>query len=287
LWDDLPESLTERMQCIFRKLSRRGVLAEEDVDSALRDVRLALLEADVHFTVAKDFLVRVREGAVGSEVSCALNPAQQMVKIVHEEPVVTLGPSVPWNPSGPKPRVVMLAGLQGSGKTTMAAKLARRLRAGGERILLAAAAADTARPAAMRQMQILGEQAGASVYSDGGKTPLQICAAAVEQARRGSHSLVLLDTTGRRQLDEGLMAELAAIKKETSPAECLLVADAMTGQEAVRIAAGFHQALGLAGLILMKMDGDARGGAAQRRSLPKSSVRRRRKSRPKRRSCVR
>jgi signal recognition particle subunit SRP54 len=254
------DSLTDRLQAIFRTLSRHGVLGEEDVDFALRDVRLALLEADVHFTVVKDFLVRVRERAVGSEVSRALNPAQQIVKIVHEELVATLGPVAPWNPTGPKPRVVLLAGLQGSGKTTTAAKLGKRFRAGGERVLLVAA--DTARPAAVRQLQILGGQVGVSVYSDDGKTPPQICAAAVERARQESDTLVLLDAAGRRQIDGALMDELASIKKATSPVECLLVADAMTGQEAVRIAGGFHQALGLTGLILTKMDGDARGGAA-------------------------
>jgi signal recognition particle subunit SRP54 len=254
------ESLTDRLQEIFRRLSRRGVLSEADVDAALREVRLALLEADVNFTVVKDFLARVRERAVGSEVSRALNPAQQVIKIVHEELAATLGKAVPWNPTGPKPRVVVLAGLQGSGKTTTAAKLARIFRAEGERVLLVAA--DVQRPAAVRQLQILGEQVGVSVYAAGGKTPEQICASALEQARRESDSLVLLDTAGRHQIDDVLMAELVSIKKETNPAECLLVADAMTGQEAVRIAVGFHKALGLTGLILTKMDGDARGGAA-------------------------
>ncbi len=254
------ESLTDRLQEIFRRLSRRGVLSEADTDSALREVRLALLEADVHFSVVKDFLARVRVRAVGSEVSRALNPAQQVVKIVHEELAATLGPAAPLNLSGPKPRVIVLAGLQGSGKTTTAAKLAKKFRADGERVLLVAA--DVQRPAAVRQLQILGEQVGVSVYAAGGKTPPQICAAAVEQARRESDSLVLLDTAGRQQIDDALMAELVSIKKETNPVECLLVADAMTGQEAVRIAGGFHKALGLTGLILTKMDGDARGGAA-------------------------
>jgi signal recognition particle subunit SRP54 len=254
------DALADRLQLIFKNLSRRGVLSETDVDSALREVRLALLEADVHFTVVKDFLVRVRERAVGSEVSRALNPAQQVLKIVHEELAATLGPAAPWSPAGPKPRVVMLLGLQGSGKTTTAGKLAKRFRAEGERVLLVAA--DVHRPAAVRQLQILGEQAGASVYAADGGSPLQICAAALEQARRESDTLVLLDTAGRRQIDDTLMAELVSIKKETAPTECLLVADAMTGQEAVHIAGSFHKAVGLSGLILTKMDGDARGGAA-------------------------
>jgi len=254
------EALTDRLQQIFKNLSRRGVLSEADVDSALREVRLALLEADVHFTVVKDFLARVRARAVGSEVSRALNPAQQMMKIVHEELAATLGPAAPWSPAGPKPRVVMLLGLQGSGKTTTAGKLAKIFRADGERVLLVAA--DVQRPAAVRQLQILGEQVGVSVYAAGVGTPPQICAAAVERARRESDTLVLLDTAGRRQIDEALMAELVSIKKETAPAECLLVADAMTGQEAVHIAGSFHKAIGLTGLVLTKLDGDARGGAA-------------------------
>jgi signal recognition particle subunit SRP54 len=240
------EALTDRLQKIFKDLSRHGILTEADVDSALREVRLALLEADVHFTVVKDFLGRVRGRAIGSEVSRALNPAQQVMKIVHEELAATLGPAALWNLSGPKPRVVMLLGLQGSGKTTTAGKLARILRADGERVLLVAA--DVQRPAAVRQLQILGEQAGVSVYTAGAGSP--------------PDTVVLLDTAGRQQIDDALMAELVSIKKETAPAECLLVADAMTGQEAVRIAGGFHQAVGLTGLILTKMDGDARGGAA-------------------------
>jgi signal recognition particle subunit SRP54 len=255
------EALSDRLQQIFKNLSRHGILTEADVDSALREVRLALLEADVHFTVVKDFLARVRARAVGSEVSRALNPAQQVTKIVHEELVATLGPAAPWNPTGPKPRVVMLLGLQGSGKTTTAGKLAKILRAEGERVLLVAA--DVQRPAAVRQLQILGEQAGVSVHAAaGGGSPPEICAAALEKARRESDTVVLLDTAGRQQIDDALMAELVSIKKETSPGECLLVADAMTGQEALRIAAGFHKAVGLTGLILTKMDGDARGGAA-------------------------
>jgi signal recognition particle subunit SRP54 len=254
------ETLTGRLQEIFQRISRRGVLDEAEVDSALREVRLALLEADVHFAVVQDFIARIRARAVGSEVSRALNPAQQVVKIVHAELAATLGPAVPWNLAGPKPRVVLLAGLQGSGKTTTAAKLARMFRADGERILMVAA--DVRRPAAVRQLQILGEQVGIPVYAAEGKTAPQVCAAALERARRGSDTLVLLDTAGRRQIDDALMAELVSIKKETDPVECLLVADATTGQEAVRIAEGFHKALGLTGLILTKMDGDARGGAA-------------------------
>jgi signal recognition particle subunit SRP54 len=254
------ETLSDRLQEIFRRLSKRGVLSESDVDSALREVRLALLEADVHFTVVKDFLARVRARAVGSDVSRALNPAQQVIKIVHEELAATLGSGAAWSLTGPKPRVVLLAGLQGSGKTTTAGKLAKIFRSDGERVLLVAA--DTQRPAAVRQLQILGKQVGVSVYAADGKSPVQICADALELARRESDTLVILDTAGRQQIDDSLMGELASIKEAVHPVESLLVADAMTGQEAVRIAEGFHKAVALTGLILTKMDGDARGGAA-------------------------
>jgi signal recognition particle subunit SRP54 len=254
------ESLSERLQQIFRNLARHGVLSEADVDAALREVRMALLEADVHFAVVKDFLARVRARAIGADVARALNPAQQVIKIVHEELVATLGAPEPLRLTGPKPRVILLAGLQGSGKTTTAAKLAKKLRADGERVLLVAA--DTQRPAAVRQLQVLGEKTGVAVYAAEGRTPPQICADAVERARRESDTLVILDTAGRTQIDDALMAELTAIRDATHPVESLLVADAMTGQEAVRIAEGFHKAVGLTGLILTKADGDARGGAA-------------------------
>jgi signal recognition particle subunit SRP54 len=254
------ESLSERLQQIFRNLARHGVLSEADVDAALREVRMALLEADVHFAVVKYFLARVRARAIGADVARALNPAQQVIKIVHEELVATLGAPEPLRLTGPKPRVILLAGLQGSGKTTTAAKLAKKLRADGERVLLVAA--DTQRPAAVRQLQVLGEKTGVAVYAAEGRTPPQICADAVERAKRESDTLVILDTAGRTQIDDALMAELTAIRDATHPVESLLVADAMTGQEAVRIAEGFHKAVGLTGLILTKADGDARGGAA-------------------------
>jgi signal recognition particle subunit SRP54 len=254
------ETLSERLQDIFRRMARRGVLGESEVDETLREVRMALLEADVHFTVARDFLARVRDRAIGAELSRALDPVQQVLKIVEEELVATLGGLEPMRLTGPKPRVVLLAGLQGSGKTTTAAKLGRRMRAEGERVLLVAA--DAARPAAVRQLQVLGEKIGVAVYAAEGKPPAEICAGGLGRARRESDSLVLIDTAGRQQIDDALMAELAAIKDAVNPVERLLVADAMTGQEAVRIAEGFHQAIGLTGLILTKMDGDARGGAA-------------------------
>jgi signal recognition particle subunit SRP54 len=253
------ETLTGRLQEIFRGLGRRGHLSEADIDAALREVRMALLEADVHFSVAKDFLARVRTRAIGAEVSRALNPAQQVIQIVHEELIATLGEQEPWRLTGAKPRVMLLAGLQGSGKTTTAAKLARKLRNDGERVLLVAA--DIRRPAAVRQLQVLGEKVGVQVFT-GPDDPVAICRNAMELARKESDSVVILDTAGRLQIDDELMGELGRIVAVTQPVERLLVADAMTGQEAVRIASGFHQAIDITGLILTKMDGDARGGAA-------------------------
>ncbi len=254
------ESLTERLQEVFRQLSRRGKLSEADVDVALREVRVALLEADVNFRVVKEFLGRVRERAVGAEVSRALNPAQQVIKIVGDELVATLGQAERLNLTGPRPRVVMLVGLQGSGKTTLAGKLALRLRGRGERVTLVAA--DRYRPAAVLQLQTLGGQIGVPVFSAENLTPPEICAQGIIQAERDGSSVVILDTAGRLQIDDQLMAELEAIKDVAHPVEVLLVADAMTGQEAVRIAEGFHRRVGLTGLALTKMDGDARGGAA-------------------------
>ena len=254
------ESLTERLQEVFRNLSRRGKLGEADVDAALREVRLALLEADVNFRVVKDFLGRVRERAIGAEVSRALNPAQQVIKIVGDELVATLGQAERLNLTGPRPRVVMLVGLQGSGKTTLAGKLALRLRGRGERVTLVAA--DLYRPAAVLQLQTLGRQIGVPVFAAESLPPPEICAQGITQAERDGSSVVIVDTAGRLQIDDQMMAELEAIKAVARPAEILLVADAMTGQEAVRIAEGFHQRVGLTGLALTKMDGDARGGAA-------------------------
>jgi len=252
------ETLSAKLQAIFDRLGRRGRLSEGDVDSALREIRLALLEADVHFTVAKDLLERVRARAVGAEVSRALNPAQQVVKIVHEQLVATLGPAGSWKLAGAKPRVVLLAGLQGSGKTTTAAKLARRWRDDGERVLLVAA--DIQRPAAIDQLGQLGQTIGVQVFSAPGEA-LSIARQALAHAQREGDTVVIVDTAGRMQLDHPLMDELAALRAALTPAEVLLVADAMTGQEALHIAEGFHKAVGLTGLILTKFDGDARGGA--------------------------
>ncbi len=254
------ETLTDRLQDVFRNLGRRGKLRPEDVDAALREIRLALLEADVHFSVVKALLERVRERALSEQVSRALNPAQQVIRIIHEELIRVLGDPAPLQLSGPAPRVVLLVGLQGSGKTTTIAKLARRLRGEGERVLLVAA--DTYRPAAAEQLSILGEEIGLPVFHQEGLGPVSLVESAVQQAARSGVTVVLVDTAGRSQLDDMLMSELQSMRDRVQPVEVLLVADAMTGQEAVNIATGFHEALALTGLILTKMDGDARGGAA-------------------------
>lgn len=254
------ESLTQRFNRIFDELRRHGKLSAQDVDNALREVRLALLEADVHYSVVKDFTARLRERAIGSEVSRALNPSQQMIKIVHEELVTTLGDPQPLELNGPKPRVILLVGLQGSGKTTAAAKLARMLRSQGERVLLVAA--DPYRPAAVKQLQTLGERVGVEVFTQDHTSPPKTIAAAFEKARKAGDSVVIADTAGRSQLDDQLMDELAAIYKAVPANEVLLVVDAMIGQEALHVAEGFGKAIPLSGLILTKLDGDARGGAA-------------------------
>ncbi len=255
------ENLQDKLQNVFDKLSSRGKLSEADVDAALREVRLALLEADVNFKVVKDFMQRVRERAVGVEVMRSLTPAQQVVKIVHEELIATLGEPARLNLSGPSPHVIMLVGLQGSGKTTTAAKLALNLRQSGQRPLMVAA--DTRRPAAITQIEVLGRQLDIPVHSEGNKVaPPQICANAVKRARESAYSVVLLDTAGRLHIDEELMGELEQVKARTNPQEVLLVVDAMTGQDAVRVADEFNKRVGITGLILTKVDGDARGGAA-------------------------
>jgi signal recognition particle subunit SRP54 len=254
------ETLTNRLNQVFQNLRRHGKLSEEDVDAAMREVRLALLEADVHYSVVKDFVKRVRERAVGVEVSKALNPAQQVIKIVNEELIATLGEPARLNLIGPKPRVFMLVGLQGSGKTTAAAKVAKILRSQGERVMLVAA--DPYRPAAVKQLQTLGEKIGVPVFYEAGVKPPDLAGKAFDQAQKGGISVLILDTAGRSQLDDALMDELKAISKRAPAAETLLVVDAMIGQEALHVAEGFRDNVSLTGLILTKMDGDARGGAA-------------------------
>ncbi len=255
------ENLSNKLQEVFKKLSGKGRLSEADVDTALREVRLALLEADVNFKVVKDFITRVRERAIGADVMKSLSPAQMVIKIVHQELITTLGEARQLNLSGNPPHIIMLAGLQGSGKTTMAAKLAQRLRQSGQRPLLVAA--DTRRPAAITQLEVLGRQLDITVHSEGDRVPPpRICANAVEHARKSGYSVVLLDTAGRLHIDDEMMHELEEVVRLTKPQEVLLVVDAMTGQDAVRVAEEFNRRLPLTGLILTKIDGDARGGAA-------------------------
>lgn len=254
------ETLTDKLNSIFQNLRRRGKLGEADVETAMREVRLALLEADVNYAVVKSFTQRVKERAIGAEVSKALNPAQQVIKIVNEELIKTLGSAEPLNLKGEKPYVIMLVGLQGSGKTTAAAKLAKNLRSKGERVMLVAA--DIYRPAAVKQLQTLGEKLDIPVYSQEGAKPVQIVRGAYEAAKKGAYSVIILDTAGRSQLDDALMDELVGIQSTINCNEILLVVDAMTGQEALNIAQGFHKAIPITGLIMTKIDGDARGGAA-------------------------
>lgn len=254
------ENLTARLTKVFDELRRHGKLSEADVDTAMRDVRIALLEADVNYGVVKEFVGRLRERAVGQEVSRALNPAQQIIKIVNDELIATLGEPAQLNLTGPKPRAIMLVGLQGVGKTTTAGKLASRLRADGERVLLVAA--DPYRPAAVKQLQTLGHRLHVDVIADPDLSPPDLAEKAQRKAQQGGYGVLILDTAGRSQLDEEMMAELQAIAARVNPVEALLVVDAMIGQEAVNVAQGFRKAVDLTGLILAKMDGDARGGAA-------------------------
>lgn len=254
------ENLTQRLNSIFQNLRRRGKLSEADVDAVMREVRMALLEADVHYSVVKALIQRIKERAVGIEVSKALNPAQQVIKIVNEELVSTLGNSEPLNLKGEKPYVLMMIGLQGSGKTTASAKLARLLRSKGERVLMVAG--DPYRPAAVKQLQTLGERIDIPVFWQDGAKPEKLAKAAYASAQRGGYSVMIIDTAGRSQLDEPLMQELKAIAGQVKLNETLLVVDAMTGQEALNIAQGFNQTVKISGLVLTKIDGDARGGAA-------------------------
>jgi signal recognition particle subunit SRP54 len=255
------ETLGNRLQSTFDNLRRRGKLTEADVDAAMREVRLALLEADVNFKVVKNFVGRVRERAVGHEVMRSLTPGQQMVKIVNEELITTLGEPGRLNLGMQSPAVIMLVGLQGSGKTTTAAKLSLLLRKEGRRPLMVAA--DVYRPAAIDQLETLGRQLDIPVYSEGVEAdPVKLSANGVKRARDTGATVVILDTAGRLNIDEMKMDEIRAIKDCTQPIETFLVADAMTGQEAVRVASDFNEAVDITGLIMTKIDGDARGGAA-------------------------
>ncbi|HOJ83647.1 MAG TPA: signal recognition particle protein [Bacillota bacterium] len=253
-------NLAEKLQNTLRKLRGKGKLSEKDVDLALREIRLALLEADVNFKVVKDFVAGVRERAIGEEVRQSLTPGQQVVKIVHDELTALMGRQQSKINTAGSPGVVMLAGLQGSGKTTTAVKLALNLKRSGSSPLLVAA--DTYRPGAPEQLQVLADSAGLPCFSMEGAAPVKICREALRFAEREGHNPVILDTAGRLHLDAAMMDELKEIKAQLKPAELLLVVDAMTGQDAVNAAASFHEALGLTGVILTKLDGDTRGGAA-------------------------
>lgn len=255
------ESLTAKLEAVFKKLRSRGVLKEEDVKDALREVRLALLEADVNFKVVKEFIGKVQERAVGEEILRSLTPGQQVIKIVHDELVGLLGGGHARLHLAPNPpTVIMLMGLQGSGKTTTAGKLGRLYKKDGRRVLLVPA--DTRRPAAVQQLIKLANQIGLDAFSSSEQDPVGICKAAVVHAQKSLYEIVILDTAGRLQIDEPLMQELKDIKAGVKPHYVLFVADAMTGQEAVNIAEKFNQSVGFDGVVLTKLDGDARGGAA-------------------------
>ncbi len=254
-------NLADRLQDTLQKLRGRGKLTEKDVTAALREVRLALLEADVNYKVVKDFVNRIKERSVGSEVLEHLNPAQQVIKIVNEELTNLMGGSqAKLTFASRPPTVIMMVGLQGAGKTTASAKLARMLKAKGHRPLLAAA--DIYRPAAIKQLQVLGEQIEVPVFTLGQEDPVRIAREARQHADAHGSDVLILDTAGRLHIDETLMEELVNVKAEVRPHEILLVVDAMTGQDAVNVAESFNEQLGIDGVVLTKLDGDARGGAA-------------------------
>ncbi|WP_457755867.1 signal recognition particle protein [Thermodesulfatator indicus] len=256
------ENLSDRLESTFKKLRGRGKLTPSDVEKGLREVRLALLEADVNFRVVKDFINRVKERALGAEVLESLTPAQQLIKIVHEELIHTLGDSaVPLNLSGPKPIPILLVGLQGSGKTTTAAKLARFLKKKNLKPFLVPA--DVYRPAAIDQLKTLARQVGVACFdSQPDQKPVDIVKHAMAEAKAKGYDVVIIDTAGRLHIDDEMMAEVEEIKQAVEPRDVLLVADAMTGQDAVNIAKSFHEKVGLTGVVLTKVEGDARGGAA-------------------------
>jgi signal recognition particle subunit SRP54 len=256
------ELLTDKLQTVFRRLSNRGIVTEKDLDEALREVRLALLEADVNFKVVRQFIADVREQALGAKVLGSLTGPQQVISVVHNELVQILGESQSVLQTAKQPpTVVMLVGLKGSGKTTTAAKLALHLRKGGSRPLLVAA--DPHRVAAGEQLRALGRQLDIPVFGgDGTRSPSQVAKGALDEARRTGLNLLLVDTPGYTQVADEMLTEVKELHRSFSPSEVLLVVDAMTGQEAVNVAQEFHEALGVTGFIITKMDGDARGGAA-------------------------
>lgn len=255
------EGLSDRLEAAFKRLRSKGNLTESDVKEAMREVRLALLEADVNYKVAKDFTNKVTERAIGSHVLESLTPAQMVIKIVNEELTELMGGTgskLAYASHGPT--IIMMCGLQGSGKTTHCAKIALKLKTEGHRPLLVAC--DVYRPAAIKQLQVVGEQAGVTVFEEGQGDPVKIAKDAVSLAKDKGYDYVFIDTAGRLHIDETLMNELKNIKAEVHPHEILLVVDAMTGQDAVTVASAFDDALGIDGMVLTKLDGDTRGGAA-------------------------
>lgn len=255
------EGLSEKLNQAFKKLRSKGKLSEEDVRGAMREVRMALLEADVNYKVAKDFVKQVTEKAVGEEVLSSLTPAQQVIKIVRDELTDLMGSTdARINFSSRIPTIIMMCGLQGSGKTTHSAKLAKMFRKQGKRPLLVAC--DVYRPAAIQQLQVVGQQVDTPVFEMGTANPVEIARQAIRHAKDYGNDIVILDTAGRLHIDEQLMQELSDIKAEVHPHEILLVIDAMTGQDAVNVAQSFNDTLGIDGVILTKLDGDTRGGAA-------------------------
>ena len=255
------EGLSEKLNAVFKRLKGRGVLTEADVKEAMREVKMALLEADVSYKVVKDFIGKVTERAVGTDVLASLTPAQQVIKIVNEELIALMGnENARINYPSKPPCIIMMVGLQGSGKTTHAAKLAKYFKDQGKRPLLAAC--DVYRPAAINQLQVVGEKAGVKVFEMGQINPVTIAKEAVKHAADHGNEVVILDTAGRLHIDEQLMDELKSIKEETNPQEIMLVVDAMTGQDAVNVAKAFDDALGITGVLMSKLDSDTRGGAA-------------------------
>ncbi|WP_409227455.1 signal recognition particle protein [Gudongella sp. SC589] len=256
------ESLSEKLQNALGKLKGKGKISEKDLDAALREVRLALLEADVNFKVVKDFIKKIKERALGAEVLESLTPGQQVIKIVNDELTALMGDKeVKLNMASTPPTVILMCGLQGAGKTTTSGKLANNLKKQNKRPLLVAC--DIYRPAAIKQLEVVGEKVGVPVFSMGDKhNPVDIAKAAMEHGKKNGNDVIIIDTAGRLHIDENLMQEITEIKEVTNPDDILLVLDAMTGQDAVNVAQSFNDQLSITGVVLTKLDGDARGGAA-------------------------
>jgi signal recognition particle subunit SRP54 len=255
------EQLRDNLQAIFKNLRGQGKITEQNVSEALRDVRRTLLEADVNYTVAKDFIARVKERSLGEKVLTSITPGQQVVKIIHDEMIRLLGEAhAPLQLDGLPPAMIMLVGLQGSGKTTFAAKLAKDLKSRGMRPMLVAA--DIYRPAAIDQLEILGKRIDVPVYREDSKNAVKICRHALDRARKSDVNVLIFDTAGRLHVDDDMMNEVGDIYRELKPREILFVADGMIGQDAVNAAKAFNERLNISGIVLTKLDGDARGGAA-------------------------